>query len=78
MHDFPWALLFAGLSAFVGALGGVASLGFWLSSKFGAVYERIAEHELSDERRFGEMRALISDAKIQAQAAQLPPRQAIQ
>lgn len=72
--EFPWALVLAGLSAFFGALTGVASLGFWLATKFNNVYQRIAEHEICDERRFGDLKLLISDVTIQAQASQLQHR----
>jgi hypothetical protein len=43
MNDVPWTLI----SSFAGAMGGCATLTWWLSSKFGNIYERINKTERS-------------------------------
>lgn len=61
------------VAAFAGSVGGVWSLAWWLSAKFGKVYHVIAEHEKEDEKRFGAIQLQITEgrlnATIQAQAA---------
>lgn len=64
-------LILAGVSAFVGALTGITMLTWWLAKRFNNVYERIANHELADERRFSALQLSIADVTIQAQAAAL-------
>lgn len=78
-------LFFIALSACLGALAGIGTLGYWMASKFNNIYTRmslefkiisqdIAEHEIEDERRFSQLKLDILNSTIQAQSAQLKHR----
>lgn len=61
------SLILAALSAFVGALTGIAILGWWLRGQFNNVYRKIAEHETKDVERFHELKMQLLENKIQMQ-----------
>lgn len=61
------SLILAGVSAFVGSLAGIATLAWWLASKFNNVYRRMDEHELKDVERFNTLNLKIIENRIQAQ-----------
>lgn len=66
MHE-GIGLALAAVSAFIGALSGVAMLAWWLASKFNNVYRRMDEHELKDVERFNALNLKIVENRIQVQ-----------
>lgn len=67
MHDGNIGLLLAGAAAFCGSLSGIATLAWWLASKFNNVYSRMDAHELKDVERFNALNLKIVENRIQAQ-----------
>lgn len=64
-----YGLILGALSAFIGALSGVACVSFWLASKFNNIYKQLARHELDDANRFNALKMDIAEVRIQAQVA---------
>lgn len=62
-----YGLILGALSAFIGALSGVACVSFWLATRFNKIYTKMAEHELEDVNRFNALNMKIVEAKIQVQ-----------
>lgn len=75
MHE-NFGVILGAVSAFGGAMTGIACVSWWLASRFNEMRMQLADHETKDVERFNALKLDIADVKMQSQiASTLLPKQ---